>query len=55
MAIAKPARKWPTPAPISAAYAAIVLWLSRRKSWIRVPHRSAFSQLSLIGSGPFRR
>jgi hypothetical protein len=31
MVMANPARKWPTWAPISAAYVAIVDWLFARK------------------------
>ena len=35
-AIAKPARKWPAPAPMAAAYSASRLWLSRRKLEMRL-------------------
>ena len=54
-AIANPARKWPTWLPMVGGVLAMVLWLSARKLWIRVHPLVEFSQLSLIGIGPFRR
>ena len=55
MAIANPARKWPTWAPNSAAEAASSVWLVLRNSWIRGPQPLRVNQLSGIGSGLFRR